>query len=130
MSARNIQNFCIQFFKQIRKSVLIFFFENVFLRKKNLYFSSQIRKIVFFKNRIVLQHIYTLEAVNKPLLIVQVRSHRFIEASAIFPLLFRFAFQKSGALFNSSFISVFAGTSFSKRRRIGVEKRSFRMSLT
>ena len=65
----------------------------------SLYFPPQILEITFFENRIVLQHIYTLEAVDKPLLIVQVRRHGLIEPSAIFPILFRFTFQKSRALF-------------------------------
>ena len=49
--------------------------------------------------QLVLQHIYALKAMNKPLLIVQVRSHCLIKPSAIFPLRFRFACQKSRALF-------------------------------
>lgn len=80
VSARNMENFRIQLSEQLRKAVLILFFEHVFFRKENLYFSPQIRKIPFLERRIVL--------------------------------------------------SVFAGTSFNKRRNIGVEKRSFRMSLT
>lgn len=80
VSARNMENLRIQFSKQLRKAVLILFFEHIFFRKENLYFSPQIRKIPFFERRIVL--------------------------------------------------SVFTGTSFNKRRNIGVEKRSFRMSLT
>lgn len=100
----------------------------------SLYFPPQILEITFFENRIVLQHIYTLEAVDKPLLIVQVRRHGLIEPSAIFPILFRFSsdshFKNPVLFFSSKFISVFAGTSFSKRRSIGVENRSFRMSLT
>ena len=40
----------------------------------------------------------TIRMMNE-LLIVQVRSYCFIEPSAIVPILFRFAFQKSRALF-------------------------------
>ena len=99
MTARNIVNLRIQFPEQICEPFLIFLFENVIFREEDQYPPPQIFKIICLESRVILQHIYTLEAVDKSLLIVQVRRHGLIEPSAIFPILFRFTFQKSRALF-------------------------------
>lgn len=50
MPARSIEDLCIQFSEQLRQTVLVLFFENVFLRNENLYLSPQILKNTFFKN--------------------------------------------------------------------------------
>ena len=49
VSAWNMENFRIQLSEQLRKAVLILFFEHVFFRKENLYFSG--RRTCIFPRR-------------------------------------------------------------------------------
>ena len=83
MTARNSEDLCIQFPEQPCKTVLIFLFEDVIFREEEQYPSPQRFKIICLEGRVILQHIYAPEAMDKSLFIVQVRGHRFIESPAI-----------------------------------------------
>ena len=64
MTARNRADLCIQFPEQICEPFLIFFFENVIFREEDQYPPPQIFKIICLKRRVILQHIYTPEAMD------------------------------------------------------------------
>ena len=83
MTARNNADLCIQFPAQLCKTVLIFLFEDIIFREEDQNPSPQIFKIICLERRVILQHIYAPEAMDKSLFIVQVRSHCFIESPAI-----------------------------------------------
>ena len=83
MSSGRTQNLGIQLLKQSGQPCLVFFFENIIFRDKNLDLSMQIRKIRRIKYRIVFQQGDTLHTVDITLLIAQVRSHCLIKRSAV-----------------------------------------------
>lgn len=64
MTARNIVNLRIQFPEQICEPFLIFLFENVIFREEDQYPPPQIFKIICSERRVILQHIYTPEAMD------------------------------------------------------------------
>ena len=64
MTARNIVNLRIQFPEQICEPFLIFLFENVIFREEDQYPPPQIFKIICLERRVILQHIYTPEAME------------------------------------------------------------------
>ena len=79
MTARNCADLRIQFPEQICEPFLIFLFENVIFREEDQYPPPQIFKIICLERRVILQHIYTPEAMHflqKPQIIQQSLSAR------------------------------------------------------
>ena len=64
MTARNCADLRIQFPEQICEPFLIFLFENVIFREEDQYPPLQIFKIICLERRVILQHIYTPEAMD------------------------------------------------------------------
>ena len=64
MTARNCADLRIQFPEQICEPFLIFLFENVIFREEDQYPPPQIFKIICLERRVILQHIYTPEAMD------------------------------------------------------------------
>ncbi len=52
MTARNCADLCIQFPEQLRKTLLIFLFENVIFREEDQYPPPQIFKIIRLERRV------------------------------------------------------------------------------